>query len=153
MKIEKSKCKIYLNEHTIPIWHKFKNFSVIFCCPDFISQIWQEQDLHLVFVLSSIVVSWKEYVNYVFVIFFPISECSCNSLGSTKNDDSPCFGKCCNDDNSCKCRIGYIGSNCNQCDIGYYVTNVTNGENTCSNTFRPLPGKNNRQKLSNLSFM
>ena len=70
----------------------------------------------------------------IFCHFFPISECKCNSQGSTKNDGSPCFGKCCNDDNTCKCRIGYIGSDCNECDNGYYVSNITNGEKTCSGT-------------------
>ena len=68
----------------------------------------------------------------MFLSFFPISECKCNSLGSTKNDGSPCFGKCCNDDNTCKCKIGYIGNDCNECDNGYIVSNITNGEKTCS---------------------
>ena len=60
--------------------------------------------------------------------------CKCNSLGSTRNDDRPCFGKCCNDDGSCKCKIGYTGSQCNECDNGYYATNITDGEKSCSGT-------------------
>ena len=57
----------------------------------------------------------------------------CNSQGSTKEDGSPCLDKCCNDDGSCQCKMGYTGSNCNSCNDGYYVSNITNGdEKTCS---------------------
>ena len=58
--------------------------------------------------------------------------CDCNSQGSTKDDGSTCFGKCCNDNGSCRCKLGYIGSDCNQCDAGYYETNIINEEKTCS---------------------
>ena len=58
--------------------------------------------------------------------------CSCNSQGSTKSDDSACDNKCCDDDGSCKCTTGYTGNDCNTCDTAYYVSNIVNGENTCS---------------------
>ena len=59
--------------------------------------------------------------------------CECNSQGSTKEDGSPCFNKCCNDDGSCQCKTGYIGLNCNNCNSGFYVSSITSGdEKTCS---------------------
>ena len=59
--------------------------------------------------------------------------CECNSQGSTKDDGSLCYEKCCNDDKSCQCKKGYNGNYCNNCDEGYFANNVTNGnEKTCS---------------------
>ena len=58
--------------------------------------------------------------------------CICNSIGSTKSDDTACDNKCCNDDGSCKCSEGYSGDDCNICDSGYYVSDTVNGENTCT---------------------
>ena len=58
--------------------------------------------------------------------------CICNSIGSTKSDDTACDNKCCNDDGSCKCSEGYSGDDCNICDSGYYVSATINGENTCT---------------------
>ena len=58
--------------------------------------------------------------------------CICNSIGSTKADDTACANKCCNDDGSCKCSDGYSGDDCNTCDSGYYVSATVNGENTCT---------------------
>ena len=58
--------------------------------------------------------------------------CICNSEGSTKNDDSACDNKCCNDDGTCKCNIGYSGNDCNTCDTGYYVSDTVQSENTCN---------------------
>ena len=42
--------------------------------------------------------------------------CECNSQGSTRYDGSACFKKCCNDNGSCTCKMGYIGDKCNDCD-------------------------------------
>ena len=59
--------------------------------------------------------------------------CECNSQGSTKEDGSPCFDKCCNDDGSCQCKRGYAGLDCNNCSGGFYVSNITSGdEKICS---------------------
>ena len=62
-------------------------------------------------------------------------ECTCNRLGSTKSDDSACDNKCCNDDGTCKCTIGYSGNDCNSCDIGYYVSDTVNNENNCTGMY------------------
>ena len=61
--------------------------------------------------------------------------CTCNSFGSVKSDDSACNNKCCNDDGTCKCSIGYTGDDCNICDAGYYVSANVNGENTCTRKY------------------
>ena len=58
-------------------------------------------------------------------------DCICNSIGSTKDDGSLCNHKCCNDDGSCTCIMGYVGDDCNTCDSEYYVSFNFNGENTC----------------------
>ena len=64
-----------------------------------------------------------------------ILACICNSQGSTKTDDSMCDNKCCNEDGSCKCIVGYSGNDCNACDIGYYVSATFFDENTCSGKY------------------
>ena len=58
--------------------------------------------------------------------------CTCNSLGSVKDDDSSCDNKCCNADGTCKCETGYSGFDCNTCASGYYVSATTDDENTCT---------------------
>ena len=74
---------------------------------------------------------WVLSLRNPYIIIFPLV-CTCNSLGSTKSDDSACNDKCCDDDGYCKCIDGYIGNNCETCDTGYYVSDVINGENVCS---------------------
>ena len=63
---------------------------------------------------------------------FTLLACICNSIGSTKSDDTACDNKCCNDDGSCKCSEGYSGNDCNICDSNHYVSATDNGENTCT---------------------
>ena len=69
--------------------------------------------------------------DFYFSVFFQYLACSCNSKGSTKSDDGVCIAKCCNNDGSCKCITGYSGTDCNICDIGFYVSATTSGEKTC----------------------
>ena len=64
-------------------------------------------------------------------LFFPIA-CICNSLGSTKADDSTCDDKCCDNDGTCKCTVGYSAIDCNTCDVGYYVSATVSNENSCT---------------------
>ena len=80
-------------------------------------------------------INWKHegWYWYIFIILFVV--CTCNSLGSVKSDDSACNNKCCNDDGTCKCSIGYTGDDCNICDAGYYVSANVNGENTCTRKY------------------
>ena len=63
--------------------------------------------------------------------FSPLA-CTCNSIGSTKSDDTACDNKCCDNDGSCKCSEGYSGDDCNICDTNYYVSATDNEENTCT---------------------
>ena len=53
--------------------------------------------------------------------FFPFLACICNKQGSI-----------CSDDGSCSCNIGYSGNSCNNCSEWYYISNTTEGENSCS---------------------
>ena len=62
--------------------------------------------------------------------------CKCNSKGTqaTRNvlhfiyqgDSNSC------NTGSCTCRIGYKGTDCNTCEVGYYVSSFQNGENVCT---------------------
>ena len=53
--------------------------------------------------------------------FFPFLACICNKQGSI-----------CSDDGSCSCNIGYSGNSCNNCSEWYYISNTTEGENSCT---------------------
>ena len=74
---------------------------------------------------------WKFWIEQTFFMKI-LLVCLCNSIGSTKSDGSSCNNKCCNDNGSCHCKLGYVGENCNKCDSEYYVSSITNGEVTCS---------------------
>ena len=45
-------------------------------------------------------------------------------------------GTTCNDDGLCTCNTGYFGDRCNKCENGYYVSNIDNGENTCTGKYK-----------------
>ena len=93
----------------------------------------------MVKILAQVMQKDFEIQNQHSLIFLPLA-CVCNSLGSTKADDSACDNKCCDDDGSCTCTPGYSTNDCNTCDIGYYVSDTVSNENSCTGIF----GKNLR---------
>ena len=62
-----------------------------------------------------------------------ILACLCNSQGSTESDSSSCDGLCnCDSNGECYCTSGYEGNDCNICSAGYFMSDTSNGENTCT---------------------
>ena len=59
-------------------------------------------------------------------------ECTCNSIGAAKIDNSNCTKNCCNSNGSCTCKPGYIGMECQDCDNGYILLDDMNGDKICS---------------------
>ena len=74
---------------------------------------------------------WVLSLRNPYIIIFPLV-CTCNSLGSTKSDDSACNDKCCDDDGYCKCITGHSGTDCNTCDTGYYTSSMIGDEKICT---------------------
>ena len=82
--------------------------------------------------------SLKMLNNFVF-----LKACRCNSLGSIPNKrknlytikDSNLSRSICNQ-GDCDCKTGYVGKDCNSCQYGYFLSNVSNGEITCDGKYR-----------------
>ena len=59
--------------------------------------------------------SWSQQ-NFMLKVWFLILACGCDSVGTQTNSTCDSYS------GKCKCKTGYTGDKCDQCDAGYFST-------------------------------